>query len=276
MLFQFKQFKLTALILTAFFIISCKSNANSAENRKDKLENKAAEDINSYIELSAKLLQNVINKESTQEIQDRIAAVKIETLANQLTNDIEKKVFWINVYNANIQILLRDNPDLYKDRDKFFKEKRVKVAGEMLSFDDIEHGIIRSSKLKLSLGLLKDPFVGKYEKTFRTDETDPRVHFVLNCGAKSCPLVAVFRVDGFDEKMDAVAKNFLKKVCSYDKDKNQVTVTPLFSWFRGDFGGKNGIKDFLANYNLIPKDTDPEIIFDDYDWTLSLGNYYEQ
>lgn len=276
MTINLRQFKLTALILTSLFLISCKSNANSAESEKDKLETKSIEDINTYTELSAKLLQNVMNKKSTQEIEDKIANVAVETLAEQLKNDIQKKVFWINVYNANIQIILSKNPELYEDRDKFFKEKRVKVAGEMLSFDDIEHGIIRSSKLKLSLGLLKDPFVGKYERTFRTDETDPRIHFALNCGAKSCPLVAIFRVDGFDEKIDAVAKNFLEKVCSYNKEKNQVTVTPLFSWFRGDFGGKNGIRDFLADYNLIPKDSDPEIIFDDYDWTLSLGNYYEQ
>ena len=66
------------------------------------------------------------------------------------------------------------------------------------------------------------------------------------------------------------------KETSYKDDLNQVLVTPLFSWFRGDFGGKSGVIQFLKSYSLIPSESNPELVFLDYDWTLSLGNYYAE
>ncbi|MBR9832163.1 DUF547 domain-containing protein [bacterium] len=265
--------KITLISLLSI-LISCHSEINAKNNKRD-IDVDLNTEIN-YIELSAKLLENLIQNNETTSIQTQLATVTVEELSNQLTNDTEKKVFWINVYNAHIQIILKENPDLYEDRGAFFKKKQITIAGEILSFDDIEHGIIRSSTIKLSWGLLKNPFVGQYERTFRTNETDPRIHFALNCGAKSCPLVAVYHEEGFEKKIDAVAINFLKKETNYNIESNKVKITPLFSWFRGDFGGKKGIKKFLINYKLIQGNTDPELVFLDYDWTLSLGNYYAE
>jgi hypothetical protein len=45
------------------------------------------------------------------------------------------------------------------------------------------------------------------------------------------------------------------------------------SWFRADFGGKDGAVEMLKLYNVIPKDADPSVSFLEYDWTLELGNY---
>jgi hypothetical protein len=51
-----------------------------------------------------------------------------------------------------------------------------------------------------------------------------------------------------------------------------VTVTPLMSWFRGDFGGKKGvIKDFLVPYGIIPEGLDASLSYGDYDWNLELS-----
>jgi hypothetical protein len=229
-----------------------------------------------YIQLSSDLIQAIIKGEETEVFQQKLANVPKDVLANQLSTDKVKKVFWINVYNAYIQLILSENPSLYEDRGAFFKMKQIDIAGKSLSFDDIEHGIIRSSTMKLSLGLLKNPFVGKYERTFRTKNTDPRIHFALNCGAKSCPLVAAYQVENFNSKIDAVALNFLSETTTYDSTLNKVTTTSLFSWFRGDFGGKKGIRKFLKDYDLIPEDRKPELVFAPYNWELSLGNYYEE
>ena len=44
------------------------------------------------------------------------------------------------------------------------------------------------------------------------------------------------------------------------------------SWFRGDFGGKNGAKKILLDYKITPEK--PKYLdFKTYDWTLLLGNY---
>jgi len=71
-------------------------------------------------------------------------------------------------------------------------------------------------------------------------------------------------------QMDESSKIFLERSAKIDGE--EVTVTPLMSWFRGDFGGKKGIvNDFLIPYEIISADLDPELSFGDYDWTPSLS-----
>lgn len=261
------------IVLIAFGLLLSCSCSNQSELMKTNSNN-----INTkYVLLSTSLLNSVKASKQSQvnEIRSTLKTVHEDSLASSLSTDAQKKAFWINIYNAHIQILLSEDPTLFNDRGKFFGAPRVTIAGNKLSFDDIEHGIIRSSKIKLSLGLLRNPFASSFEKKFRTKETDGRVHFALNCGAKSCPLVAVYEANNFDEKIDQVAKKFLHKVSTYKPDEVKVITTPLFSWFRGDFNGKNGVLKFLKKYDVVPEDKKPSISYDNYDWTLSLGNYYE-
>ncbi len=202
--------------------------------------------------------------------------INSDSLAKGLNSDDQKKAFWINIYNAHIQLFLSKNPQQFENRNAFFTKKNIHVSEHSLSFDDIEHGIIRSSRFKLALGLVKNPFASEEEKKFRTKETDGRIHFALNCGAKSCPKIAIYDAEHFNDKIDDVSRSFLKEVCHYDSTEHLTTVTPLFSWFRGDFGGKEGIYKYLYTYGVIPENRRPEIAYSDYDWTLLLGNYYEE
>ena len=229
-----------------------------------------------YVELSKELIRTAQNKEDYTSIKDQLATVSVEELAEELDSDEAKKAFWINVYNGFVQHLLMKNPELFEDRGAFFGEPRVTIAGRELSFDDIEHGIIRGSRVKWLLGLIKDPFAGKYERTFRVNKTDGRIHFALNCGAKSCPYVATYDARFMDKQLDETARQFLNRTSTYQPNEEKVYVTSLFSWFRGDFGGKSGIKkDFLKKYDVIPEASDPDLEYEKYDWTLELGNYTE-
>ncbi len=229
-----------------------------------------------YVALSQDLIKTARNQADYADIKKQLAQVSPEVLEQELDSDQAKKAFWINVYNGFVQHILMDNPELFEDRGAFFGEPRVTIAGKELSFDDIEHGIIRGSRVKWLLGLIKDPFAGKYERTFRVDQTDGRIHFALNCGAKSCPYVATYDARFMDEQLDEIARQFLNRTSTYQPDEEKVYVTSLFSWFRGDFGGKSGIKkDFLKKYDVIPENADPDLEFDKYDWTLELGNYVD-
>ena len=73
-----------------------------------------------------------------------------------LTNDQAKKAFWINIYNGYIIAILKKDKSLFDDRGAFFKKKQINIAGNILSFDDIENGMIRKSQFKYGLG-----YVGK-------------------------------------------------------------------------------------------------------------------
>lgn len=225
------------------------------------------------VALSKELVRTAREKQDASDIMDKLAAVSVEELSSELDTDEAKKAFWINVYNGYVQHILTKQPELFEDRGAFFKKEQIRVAGELLSLDKIEHGIIRGSKIKWLLGLVSDPFVDKYERSFRTDKADGRIHFALNCGAKSCPYIAIYDAPYMNEQLDEIAHQYLNKSSTYKPDENNVYVTSLFSWFRGDFGGKSGIRDFLRKYDVIPEEAKPSLVFNDYDWTLALGNY---
>jgi len=255
-----------ALVALSF---SCSSNRNIVKANSKNPNNK-------FVQLSMDFLNEIKVGKDANEIRKTLAEVSVDSLSAYLITEEQKKAFWINIYNGHIQLILSEHPEYFEDRGKFFGSKLFIIAQKSLSFDDVEHGIIRSSKFKLALGLIRNPFAGSYEKALRTKKTDGRVHFALNCGAKSCPLVAVYDAKNFNQKIDEVAKSFLEKVTTYNADKNEVTTVTLFSWFRGDFGGKSGIIKFLKGYNLIPQDVKPSVEYSSYDWTLDLGNYYEK
>lgn len=225
--------------------------------------------------LSAQLMEAVKAQKKTASLQAELAEVEAARLNQALQTDAQKKAFWINVYNAYIQLILREEPNLYEDRSDFFSEPRFTVAGKKLSFDDVEHGIIRSSELKLALGLIKNPFADDFEKQFRTVKTDARIHFALNCGAASCPPVAILYAASIDEQLDGLSKSFLEQSSNYFPKKNQIEVSKLFSWFRGDFGGSDGTLAFLKKYGIIAETDHPSISYADYDWNLKL-DYYAQ
>jgi hypothetical protein len=227
------------------------------------------------VKLSVQLLQQVKAGKPAESIQRQLRNLPKEQLSQALQTDTRKKAFWINIYNAYIQLILQENPGLYEDRSDFFGEERFTIAGESLSFDEIEHGLLRHSAIKLSLGYLQDPFAGEFEKQFRVAEVDPRIHFALNCGAASCPPVAIYNADNFDSKADAVARQFLQKQSRYDKADNTVYTTTLFRWFKGDFGSDEDIIALLQKYGAIPPSAQPELEHTDYDWNLKLDHYYE-
>jgi hypothetical protein len=268
------RFKITLLTIALISLSLFQANSASILASKTNVSSTIIQTDNKWTNFSVELLESVKAKQPTEALQNQLAKVSPDELAKHLKSDDQKKAFWINVYNAYIQILLSNNPELYEDRGDFFSEPRMKIAGKMLSFDDIEHGIIRSSELKLALGLVKNPFADDFEKKFRTEKTDSRIHFALNCGAKSCPLVAIYTASNYDEKVDRVAKHFLNKVSKYDENEQTVYTTTLFSWFRGDFGGKDGVLKTLVEYEVIPN-AEVDVEYSDYDWTMSLGNYYE-
>lgn len=225
-----------------------------------------------FNKISKDLLTNIKKTKSIENELKLLSESSLSDLTNQLKTDKEKIAFWVNIYNAFIQISLSENPKLYEDKGAYFSEKQIKIGGEILSFDDIEHGILRKSKIKISLGYLRKWFRPKWERKLRVDKVDWRIHFALNCGAKSCPPVAIYDVENLDKQLDFMTKAYLKEQTSYDETSKTASTSVLMSWFRGDFGGKNGAKKILFEYGITtekPKNLD----FKTYDWTLLLGNF---
>lgn len=227
---------------------------------------------NVYVKLSQRLLSANLNRENTDQFVESYRKIDLDDLEKGLNTNEKQLAFWINTYNAFIQLQLLADPTLFDDRTSFYKNELINIGGRMFSFDLIEHGIIRNSRWKLGLGYIKKWFSSDLEKKFRLKGKDGRVHFALNCGAISCPPVAVYSDKDIDAQLDAVIRFYLPKVTSHDS--TTVTTTPLFSWFRGDFGGVSGIKKFLSQYEVINVG-DMDLEYGSYDWTLDLSNIYK-
>lgn len=255
------------IIVLLFLVLFSGCSIHKANFEKTALK------TSDFNKLSEEFLQNIKNGKDTRAIQDRIANTTLTELTSSLITDTHQLAFWINIYNAYILVILSENPELYDDKKAFFKKEQIPIAGKLLSFEKIEHGIIRKSQWSLGQGRIRKWFPNKLERRLRIRKRDYRIHFALNCGAKDCPPVTIYNPEELDEQLDQGTELFLKQNSDYHPEKNEVAVTSLFNWFRGDFGGKQGIKKILKEFEVIPTTKDIDISYKNYDWTLDLDNW---
>jgi hypothetical protein len=223
------------------------------------------------IELSQELLLAARQQEPADSLMLHMKSLTQDELS-LLKSDEQKLAFWINVYNAYTQLLLRSDQTAYTRRSQFFGKKQIVVAGKNLSLDDIEHDLLRHSTHKWSLGYLQKWIVPAFEKLNRVEKTDYRIHFTLNCGAKSCPPIGYYKPEQLTKQMNLATLVYLNGECEYSSDSTRIYLPAFMGWFRGDFGGKKGMRKILVE-NKINISTKTKIRFKRYDWNLYLDNY---
>lgn len=230
-------------------------------------------------ELSEEILETIKNGQDATALVDQLAAYDPNDLAAALDSRDKQLAFWVNTYNGMIQYLLTRNPELFDDRGTFFSTEAFTVAGYTMSPNEMEHGIIRGGENRLGLGFIPQFFPNKFERTFKVDGGDSRVHFALNCGAADCPPVEIYRADTYDEQINERVSSYLEKHSEIkEEDGRQVLYTsPLFSWFRGDFRDHDGIDDFLVEYGILTEENkNMKREYTNYDWTLKTGIWAEE
>ena len=225
------------------------------------------------VEVAADLLTAVREGAESIPHADALAAWPVDDLADTLGDDLARVAFWSNVYNAATQRALREDRDLYEHRRRFFTTDLVTIAGRSLSLDDIEHHLIRRGYVKWSLGYLRWPFRSDYADRLSPAEREPRIHFALNCGAESCPLIRPYSRTDVDVEIDQATRAYLDNTVEYDAKNDRVILPKVFRWFRGDFGGKRGIYGFLRQYEQLPPAVSPRFSYREWDWSLALGRF---
>lgn len=192
-----------------------------------------------------------------------------EELADALQKDQQRKAFWVNVYNALVLLELdRQSVDLQRpvQRQRFFGRTAFEIAGQRLSLDAIEHGLLRKSQLKWAKGWLSNPWPSKFERMHRLRSRDWRIHFALNCGAASCPPIRHYKAAEMDAQLALATAAFLETESRYDAATNTLTVSRLFSWYSGDFGGKQGVLNIHKQHGVLPEGKQPKLRFAQYHW----------
>jgi hypothetical protein len=221
------------------------------------------------LKLSEKLLYAVKIESATDSLEKELVSLKMDSVITGLSNDNAKKLFWINIYNSYYQIFaIREK----KTKPSIYKDKLVTVAGHSFSLDDIEHGILRKYRWKYSMGYLPQFLPPKLIKRLAVSRIDYRIHFTLNCGAKSCPPIAFYEYEKLESQLDIATKSFLRSETDIDSTMKIVSTSKILQWFKGDFNGKKGIRSLLSK--ILNRDfSDYEVRFKEYDWTKDLSNY---
>ena len=259
--------------------LQVKTNSNEiipVRSRKDTttfVSNESIPPLNKYNQLSEEFIYAAKTGNDVSGQIKELANLNADSLAHSLSSDVEKEAFWINLYNGFTQYFLTKDPELYKSRSKFFKAKQINVGGYNWSLDQIEHDILRRSKIKWSLGYLNKIFVSKKIKKLRVDHLDYRIHFALNCGAKSCPPIAFYDPNQLNKQLNVATRAYLTGEAEYDSIKNTLALPAIMGWFRRDFKGKKNMLALVKKLDIVPEDKFPHISFKKYDWNIYLNNY---
>jgi hypothetical protein len=161
----------------------------------------------------------------------------------------DQLAFYVNAYNAWIlhEALQKYPTKSVKDPlFTFFLGKRIKVGGELMSFNHLEKDLIRA----------------KFG--------EPRVHFALNCASRSCPplLPEPFRGSTLDAQLDRIARGFINGRGVQVKGR-QIALSKIFDWYKEDFAAAGGVLPFINRYRQPPIPADSQITIMDYDWSLN-------
>ncbi|KAK7099106.1 hypothetical protein V1264_003295 [Littorina saxatilis] len=175
----------------------------------------------------------------SKEFEEYCEEVKqLQKVSLESLTEIQRKVFFINIYNAlTIHGLVEQDklPDSVLKIQHFFKTTAYNVGGFVFTLDDIEHGILRGNKshpasIKPQLDS-KDPRL-----KFALKSCDPRLHFALVCGAKGCPAINVYTEENLEKALEAAAKTFCQTEVEMRSQQDQILLSRLFQWYRQDFG----------------------------------------
>lgn len=136
-----------------------------------------------------------------QTIVAGLRSVDLSALAR--CTDAQRSVFFINLYNSLVvhaNIVVGPPVDSPEQRSLFFSGQTgafYDVGGSVFSPDDIEHGVLRSNALHRSTHNGFDDSKRFFREgdsargALALAQTDCRIHFVLNCGAVSCPPIRI-------------------------------------------------------------------------------------
>ena len=204
------------------------------------------------------LLERVRDDATHPDIEDELTALSVARIAD--LDEDEKRAFWLNAYNVAVQHLLAVRSD--SPSDAGFFDATVGVGETTLSLNDIEHGVLRRRRPS---GLAYDPVASRRVLTrLEVERLDPRIHFALNCGARSCPTIVPYESPQLDDRLDDATERYLAAEADYED--GTVVVPELFEWFEADFGGPDGVVEFLRTYGPVPEDVTPGVEYRDWDW----------
>jgi hypothetical protein len=186
----------------------------------------------------------------------------MQAVAVSTFNRNEQKAFWVNLYNALTVKIILDHYPVAGIRDidispGWFSDgpwgaKLLKIEGEDVSLDDIEHRILRP--------------IWK----------DHRIHYAVNCASLGCPNLVkeAFTKANTERLLEQGARAYINHPRGVKVEQNRMTLSSIYKWFQEDFGeSEKEVISHLKAYAAAPlaktlKAFKGKIRYD-YDWKLN-------
>ncbi|MFL6277399.1 MAG: DUF547 domain-containing protein [Blastocatellia bacterium] len=148
----------------------------------------------------------------------QLATTSPENRPELFAGEDESKRYYLTAYNAYVlYYAAKAYPDKHALWAKlgWFKNKEIKLGGQQLTLNDLEHNIIRKRFL------------------------DPRIHFYLNCGAVSCPPLKARAIAerATEAELEEGARAFINDPANvrFDAATQTLYLSKIFDWYEADF-----------------------------------------
>lgn len=164
-----------------------------------------------------------------------------------------QKAFFINLYNAAMLDIVLDHYPLQsvatiEENFGIFRQDRIPLAGEKLSLDQIEKGILLQAF------------------------SDPRIHFAVNCASESCPPLRAepFTEAKLEAQLDEQTIAFARspRAARVNTGEQTIAYSELFQWYDADFAGDNPAE-YLNQYREDKLPLSFDVSWIRYDWMLN-------
>ncbi len=203
-----------------------------------------------------KILSTFVSKTGDVDYQGLVKnkATLDEYITELQANPIDKSwskdkqlAYWINAYNAFTLKLMVDNYPVNSITDleggKPWDKSWIKIGDKTYSLNNIENDIIRPQF------------------------NDARIHFAVNCAAKSCPPLGNFAYTeaNLQSKLESQTKKFINSN-SNKISENEIAVSKIFEWYASDFGD---LINYINKYAETKVSSGATIKYLEYDWALN-------
>lgn len=170
-------------------------------------------------------------------------------LKNDVVPEDAEKAYLINAYNLFvINKVVQEYPITSPmDVNGFFTENDNFLNGKKISLNDLENEVLRK------------------------EHPDPRLHFVLVCGAVGCPPIAsyAYMPDLLDAQLDKQTKAAINNDDFIYERESKIFLSEIFKWYTEDFGkNTDDILQYINGYR-INKFNEGRIEYYPYNWSLN-------
>ncbi len=242
----------TGFLVPLFLLLICCSIAGMIKANVSVLKNLPdhtlwSSELKKYVSADGKVNYAAWSK-NTSGIAQYLRQFSTLTVQSDWTGN-EQLAYWINTYNAFTIKLVLDHYPIKSIRDlndgNPWDKIWIRLGNTTYSLNQIENEIIRPQF------------------------NDPRIHFSLNCAAKSCPPL-------FNEAYDPInlEAQLTRRTSLFINDKKYneinivaIRISEIFNWYKEDF--KPDVIFFLNRYQKDKVSSKAKVDYLTYDWTLN-------